>query len=437
MRSKVLRFITENSLISRGDSIIVALSGGADSVSLFHFLISIRDELDLKIYAFHLNHMIRGESAERDMHFAEKLCERYDVDITIERSNIPEISKRDRISEETAGRTERYRYFRELSYKYGAKVATAHTMSDNAETVLFNLSRGSSLKGASGIPLKRDFLIRPLLCVNREEIERYCAENGLDYVTDETNFEDEYSRNRIRHKAIPVFRDLNPDFENSISRFSQRCAKIQEYMEKEAEKAASLCKKGYGYDSSALLLLDEVILEETLAHILRENGVGFENVHIKLILNALKEQTDVILSGNITASCKQGLFRIFKAENNSDFEVFLYAFDGVRLLERADIDRMSKKERNDLIDCAKITDSTVIRHRREGDVFRLPRRNITKSLKKLFNEEKIPAELRDRLLIVSDGSNILWCEGIGASEFGKTDINTKSAVMIAEGVQKW
>ena len=201
MKDKVVRALQQYSMLNQGDSVIVALSGGADSVALLNVICSFKEKYNLKIYAAHLNHGIRGEEAERDENFCKILCDKLNIELFTKRINIRQLAKVQKISEELCGRNERYSFFENLSRRLNAKIATAHTASDNAETVLFNLARGSSLGGISGILPVRDNIIRPLIYVTRAEVEQYCKENNLDYVTDSTNLTDDYTRNHIRHNG--------------------------------------------------------------------------------------------------------------------------------------------------------------------------------------------------------------------------------------------
>ena len=202
--------IEKYKFLSGGDSVIIALSGGADSVTLLSVLNSLKEKYNLKLYAAHLNHGIRGEEADNDEKFCKILCENYNVQLFVKHIDVPKLCAEQKISAELCGRNERYKFFDELSAKLNAKVATAHTASDNAETLLFNLCRGSSLAGAAAIPPKRGNIIRPLITLTRNEIESYCAENSLSYVTDSTNMSDSYTRNKIRHKVIPALKEVNP-----------------------------------------------------------------------------------------------------------------------------------------------------------------------------------------------------------------------------------
>ena len=273
MTDKARRDCARLGLLEKGDSVIAALSGGADSVALLHFLISVKEQYDLTIHAAHLNHGIRGEEAQRDESFCKILCEKYNVPFHLRRRDIPALARARGVSEELCGREERYAFFEELAEPLNAKIALAHTASDNAETLLFNLSRGASLGGAAAIPQRRGNIIRPLLSCTRAEIEAYCAANGLEYVTDSSNLSDDYTRNRIRHHVIPVLRELNPELESAMLRFSRDAAEVKAYLTRQAQRALEEARADYGCRADVLLRQDAAVLKTALSLLIRSVAI--------------------------------------------------------------------------------------------------------------------------------------------------------------------
>ena len=213
MKELILKAIEQFSLIRKGDRVTVALSGGADSMSLLYALNSLKNELGISLFAAHLNHMIRGDEALRDEQFVKAECEKLGVKLFCERANIPEIAQKNGESLELCARKVRYTFLERVSN--GGLVATAHTASDNLETMLFNLARGTAIDGLCGIPPKRDIYIRPLIFVTRDDVEKYCKQESVPFVTDSTNLSDDYTRNKIRHKIIPVLKEINQNAETS------------------------------------------------------------------------------------------------------------------------------------------------------------------------------------------------------------------------------
>ncbi|MGN1032413.1 MAG: tRNA lysidine(34) synthetase TilS, partial [Intestinibacter sp.] len=223
MKNKFLKYIEENSLIEKGDGIVVGLSGGPDSVCLLHLLCSIRDEMELKIAAAHINHMIRGVEADGDEEYAKNLCKRLDVKFFVLRKDVERYGREKGMSSETAGRDVRYNFFNkikdDLNYQ---KIATAHNANDQAETILMRIMRGTGLEGLGGIPVKREGkYIRPILFMKRKEVEDYCKNNNLEPRIDGTNLEKLYSRNKIRLDILPYMRDnFNKDVVEAINRMA-------------------------------------------------------------------------------------------------------------------------------------------------------------------------------------------------------------------------
>lgn len=414
MVDRVIHTVEKFGLLDNGDRVIVALSGGADSVSLLHALYSIKEKYNLTLYAAHLNHGLRGEEAERDEKFCKILCKKYKIEFFVRRLDIRALAEKEKISDELCGRNERYRFLEELSEKLNAKIATAHNAGDNAETLIFNLARGCGLSGAAAIPPKRGRIVRPLLECTRAEIEAYCRENKLDFVTDSTNYEDCYSRNRLRHRVIPELLRINPTFETSALRFTQDMAQVRDYIKKCAAEAAEQAKTEEGYRAETLLKNDPAILKNAVIHICKEKGVVPERRHVGLMIQTLENGGAVELSKQYTAVCSQGIFRLAASEIGEDllFEPFSrqsmdFSFNGKRI--HAEINN-SNLENYKLI----------FRTRTGGDLFTFRDRGITKPLRKAMNEAKISAELRDSAVVLASGSTVFFCEGLGYSLLGET-----------------
>ena len=410
--TKAQAAIKKYNLLSENDSVIIALSGGADSVTLLNVLYSLIEKYNITLYAAHLNHGIRGAEADNDEKFCKILCENYNIKLFVKHIDVPKLCAEQKISAELCGRNERYKFFDELSSELNAKVATAHTASDNAETLLFNLCRGSSLAGAAAIPPKRGNIIRPLITVTRDEIESYCAANSLAYVTDSTNMSDSYTRNKIRHNVIPALKEINPQAENAMLAFSRDAAEISEFLEKSAEECLNSSKEKYGFNIQTLLQNDPAVLKAAIAKLCRDNNADAERRHIELIVSMLKSGGAVELKNGKKAVCAQNTLRIItdKTENTH----FSLAFDKNMSFFYLGKNIEAKMDHS-LIKAQKL----VFRTRKSGDFFTFPVRNVKKPLRRALNEQKIPAELRDDLLVLCDGDTVLWCEGLGLSKQGE------------------
>ena len=269
MLNKIKETAERYGMFSDG-KIIAGVSGGADSVALLHALLSVKEEYSLDIAACHINHNLRGEESDSDQRFVEKLCESFGVKLFIFSVKPAEIREKHESLEEAARRA-RYDCFKELCGQENARLATAHTASDNGETVLINLIRGTGTKGLCGIPPVRDYLIRPLIRCTRDEIEEYCTKNGLSYVTDSTNLSDDYTRNKIRHRIIPALTEFNPSFTEGISRMTAAVLEDSDFLLEYSGKIAEEIRVEGKYPCQKLkelhpAILSRIISAELTAH---------------------------------------------------------------------------------------------------------------------------------------------------------------------------
>lgn len=289
MNSKVIETISRYNMLSEGDNVIVGISGGADSVALLHCLNNSKDELGITVYACHINHNLRGEESLRDENFVRDFCEQLNVPLTVFSIDVKNGLEKHESLEERA-RKLRYSCFEKLCEEKNAKLATAHTASDNTETVFLNILRGTGTKGLSGIPPVRENIIRPLLRCTREEIESYCVSNDLRYITDSSNLSDDYTRNRIRHHLVPLLKDFNPSLFTAVSRMTSAVYDDNIYLEKEAGKAKEDAKTENGFLCDKLCELDKAILCRVISSILSENGVEPSSLRINQCLGIILEK---------------------------------------------------------------------------------------------------------------------------------------------------
>lgn len=280
MDNKIRETINRYNMLRKDDAVVVGLSGGADSVALLHILLSIREEYDLTVTACHINHNLRGAESERDEAFVKKLCEKLSVPLEAVSINVRDNSSPHESLEETA-RKLRYKEFERICREKAAKLATAHTASDNAETVLINMLRGTGTKGLSGIPPVRDYIIRPLIRCSREEIEEYCRNSSLSFVTDSSNLTDDYTRNKIRHNIIPLLKEINPSFTEAVARMTAIVGDDTDFLEGCAEERARECLIDGKYDSKALKALPRAIKCRIIASALKEKGVEPSTLRIR------------------------------------------------------------------------------------------------------------------------------------------------------------
>ena len=438
MTNLIKHTIDEYGMLDRGDTVIVALSGGADSVCLLHNLNSIKDELSLKLMACHVNHHLRGEESDRDMKFCCELCRQNDIEIFVKEYDIDALSKEMRLSHEECGRKLRYEYFNSLVEKYNCKIATAHNADDNLETVVYNMTRGASLRGLSGIPRVRASIIRPLINSTRAEIENYCKAYGLVYVTDSTNLTDEYTRNKIRHNVVPVLREINPSVEKTVLNMNSTLTEIAEYLEKSGQLLLKIAKTGEGYLTNKLKDANPVILKEAVAILFKENGFSsYTRKNIEETISIIYYGGKINLNKNLSAVNKQGLFRITETDETEFYSreveqnksvVYknkVISFENVKISGK-----FEKYTSTNYINSDIMTPTLLLRNRLSGDYINLSRRGVTKSLKKLMNEMKIPEEKRDKLLVLADGNCVHWIEGIAVSEEAQVSDKAKECTKI-------
>lgn len=237
LEEKVRKTIREFNLIEKNDSIVVGVSGGPDSMTLLSILLKLKEEFHLKIYVAHVNHMLR-ENAIKDEEYVKEFCKKNNIEIFIKKANISEIAQKEKIGLEEAGRNIRYNFFEEvLKNTKSNKIAIAHNLNDKAETIIMNTLRGSGVSGLKGIEAKRKKYIRPLIEIERHEIEKYCIENKINPRHDESNDDNTYTRNKIRNIVIPYIKnEFNPNIIKTLNRLSEIIKEDDEYVQSETEK---------------------------------------------------------------------------------------------------------------------------------------------------------------------------------------------------------
>lgn len=461
MIKKVIRFVKENNLIKDGDKILVALSGGPDSVCMLHLLYAIKEVFNIEVFAAHVNHMLRGEEADKDEAYAKYICESLNIKFFSRKINIEALSKERGISLEMAGRDGRYEYFDTLKKQIGLdKIAIAHNLNDQAETVLMNLMRGSGIDGLCGIRAKREGgIIRPILCLSREEIENYCEINNLEPRIDKTNLENIYSRNKVRLDIIPYMKEnFNKDIIETINRTSKIVRIDNEYLNKVSMKNY----EKYSYkEYDKLVLNKEAFKLDTaiITRIIKKAFVNFSNKHnnfemkhIYDVLELSKNTTNkkIYLPNNIICENVYGdIVLRFKLENkitrlndNEEIEILKEDLlkDGIRYksynvsfeIVNKMINNMefSKNVLIKYFDYDKIEGKVIIRNRRNGDKIVLQGMKGSKRIKDIFIDSKIPVEERDSIPLVLFDDSISWIVGYRTSEVFKVEESTRKLLKV-------
>lgn len=402
----VKQYIIDKQLVMPGDALIVGFSGGADSTALVHILYRLQNELKFTLTAAHLHHGIRGEEADRDLEFAKQFCGQFNINFKYKKCDIPTIAAKEKISEETAGREERYRFFSELAGKNG-KIATAHNKNDNAETVVHHIIRGSGINGICGIAAKRGNIIRPLINVERREIECYCEENGLEYVTDSTNAEIDYTRNKIRHCVLYEMQKINPQIISAVCRTASLANDDNDYIEIETEKAY---EKYVTYkDGQAVYAINKELHNaiEKRIFIKMAHCVGatpdFEQVNaMETLVRQGKTGKKIDITGG-TAEISYNNLIVHTKNEKCEFDV-LYKNKKIYISE-CGLFAMPEKGGIILPENAEIH----IRNRRNGD--RIKVNGMTKKIKDIFISKKIPQFERDRIPVVTVNGEVVCVYG--------------------------
>ncbi|WP_294499917.1 tRNA lysidine(34) synthetase TilS [uncultured Gemmiger sp.] len=441
---KLLAFCRQHGLFKPGDRVIAACSGGADSMALLLFLIRCRRRLFIRVLATHVDHGIRGEASRRDADFVRQFCRSHGIELFVYDAVREGVQIPDHPSEDWARRL-RYGWFDTLARREEAKIATAHTLSDQAETILFRLARGTGVHGMAGIPARRGVYVRPCLCLTGAETAAYCRALGQSYVQDFTNETDDYARNRIRHHAMPALASANPAAERAIGRFCSQMQELDAWLSAEAAALLQAATLEDGYDIQRLRAADGPVLKAAL-HSLVSPVRDAEEKYVSLLrFLILRGEGALQLTPQVTYQVRDGLLRRVAPPGSlpppappqpalagiyrlpGGFVVQIETQNYEDFLKNAPI---FKKDLNCGADYDKIQKSILLRTRQPGDFFRPAGRHVRKSLKKLFNE--LGTSLADRALmpLLADGSEVLWLYGCGFAEGLAPDASTRRVLAV-------
>ena len=441
-----------------------AVSGGADSMALLLILRQLQPEFGYELSACHVNHGLRGETADRDEAFVRDACARLGVPLRV--FHAAELADEMGLPPEHAGedwaRRLRYACFARLCKEGIDAVATAHTANDQAETLLLRLARGTGLHGAGGIRPRRGCYLRPLLELTRADTEAFCRAAGQPWVTDETNATDAYARNRVRRAALPALQSTNTAAVENLARFCEKAARADAYFYKKANALLSAAAQAGGqpvWRLEPLAAADEPVLESAL-HTLVAPERDAEEKYIRLLCGLVRRGSGAVqLTERVRFCAGNGLFwreeqpraaapetpeaQPFGPEKQAEYlwpgagkvtaKVFPANFE-----EKIQV--VHKKDLKNRADYARITTlytSLVLRSRLPGDRFRPAGRGVSKELRKWMNEAGVPARLRDTLPLLADGSNVLWVCGAGFAEGLAPDAESKWLLQLETDVELW
>ena len=444
---KVVKFILNKKLIDAGDSILVALSGGADSVFLLEFLLRYKKRFNMDIAAFHLNHNLRGKEANIDEQFCKNFTAQKRIPFFSTSKNVKLYAKRNRMSLEEAGRELRYGELLKIAKTHNyTKIATAHNADDNAETVLLNLIKGTGIKGLSGIPERRGKIIRPILVLSKKEILDYLHNKKINYRTDSSNFENDYQRNFLRNEIIPLIKNkLNPQFDSAVFRTSEI---IRGYTSLIDEQIKNAVKKTITYKQQQLIInlkhLEETdvrlygdVLRKTVRKYFNEE---LESKNISDLLKLIKAQTgrEIKFPNRIVAVKERDSIIIYlkkrEMKNVKQVEIKIgeeKQFEGKSV-------SISVSNRNKLsfyntinkeyISADKIKSNFVVRRWKDGDRFYPLGMKNSKKLSDFLTEQKIRSSEKKEQLVLTNSGMIVWVVGIRIDERYKISANTKKVL---------
>lgn len=468
---KVIGQIRRYGMFEGAAHCVCGVSGGADSVSLLTVLARHRRELRLDIHVVHINHMIRGKDADDDQRYVESLCDSYGVECNSYRIDVCSIADSEGITVEEAGRNVRYDAFEKVRQRYaseGCVIAVAHNWNDVAETVMFNMARGTGMAGVKGIPARRGNIVRPLLGCDRSEIEAYLNRMGLKYCTDITNNEDEYTRNKIRHRILPVLCEVNPQAVEHICAMAQMAAEYEELashmvrsflMSQGIDADPGACvwhgksekRMRYVVDIDALRCQERLIQELTIRQLIGMAGGGLKDVgrsHVREVMKLYSSGTGagIDLPGNGRARVEYGKL-VFDSyggtENDKDSQLadggqsqHIDMINGgvyetvsgtveVKIYERPDALDLSKKECTKYVDYDRISKCLQLRTYRKGDYIVVNSDGSRKKINRLFTDSKIPVDKRGQIPLIISGDEVVWAVGIRIGENYKITDSTR------------
>ncbi len=490
MIRKIESYIRKYHMIEAGDHVIAGVSGGADSICMLRVLLALREPFGHTVSVVHVEHGIRGEDSLKDAEFVRNFCRDHGIGCLVCHVKVPQYADAHGMSEEEAGRHLRYAAFEEEKKKYpnrSVKIAVAHNMGDHAETMLFHLVRGTGISGLLGIAPVRGDLIRPLLEVGRNEIEKYLTQMGQDYCIDVTNESDLYSRNQIRHNVLPSLRQVNEKADEHMYLAAEQLREIDDYIRRQAAaledkacvmeewhrtgkinaKPENMEEKAYvlerqsasgtiskmpenaeGEASNAQIVsvtikkeifesAEPVLQKEMLHHLLSRLACSSRDIsreHVSLVRQLFAKQNGRQVQlpyGLIAVRTYEGVKICHDQEEQSgksreswDRIKDQFSF---RLLEKFSIDitKISKKKYTKCFDYDKIKVGFCVRSRQPGDYLVVNASGDRQKLKKYLVNEKIPVKEREQLMLLADGAHIMWVVGHRISSYYKVDEHTK------------
>ena len=431
---KINRAIDENDMLPLiKNGVAIGLSGGADSVLLLFFFAKIQKEHDFKLKALHVNHMIRENTADRDEEFSREISEALGVDFESLKADVPSYVEKNKLGTEEAARKIRYDFFDSIIAKSEdiSTIATAHNSTDNLETFIFNFMRGTGIRGLSGITPVRDNVIRPLIYVSKEDVLKLLEEAEIPFVTDETNFSVEYTRNYIRHEILPKFKRLSPHPEEMSNKAISNLRADSEYLDYLAEDFYEQNKIGGKISVSKLKNINIALLVRVFKLLCRDfKAPMLEKVHVDKIRELLNKGGDfeVDIPGGVSFVSKENFCYISEkraVDKQIEFEYTLK--EGLNEIPELNIAVAVTTQKDEdfssnvykiamqvKLSSAIIVGDLSVRNKKDGDSYYYG--GMTRKVKKLFCDKKIPVSVREKTPIITDEKGIVWVAGFGVRD---------------------
>ncbi len=440
IEQKIIKFIKEYNLIEPGDRIVVALSGGADSVFLLNFLFKYKSKYKIKLAAFHLNHLLRKDS-ELDQKFSGNICSQLQVPFFTEKKNVNLFAKKNKISVEEAGRILRYKLLKEISVKNSFnKIATAHNLDDNAETVLLNLIKGKGLRAVSGIPIKNENIIRPILCISKSEIEKYLELNKIEYVRDLSNLSDEFERNYLRLKIVPeLTKSINKNLSSTIFQTSRI---LQDYLDFFESIIEERYNKIVTYKDDDILLNVNLFNKEKIilrSEIIRK--ILWQELNIEPTFKKINEVISLInsqrgkrlkLSADYEIIKESDFLRFLKTKKPKPVNVKIKIghYQKIQnlkiLIKKTQGISFAENSKFEIIDADKIVGELKIRNWKDGDKFIPLGMRGSKKISDFLTDLKISSTIRKDILVLTDDEKIVSILGWRIDDRVKITENSKN-----------
>lgn len=482
MLEKVRRYVECHHMLEMGDRVVAGISGGADSVCLFLLLLEMKEEYGLSLFVVHVHHGIRKEAADGDAEYVQSLCREYDIPFYLFKEDIPKLARAYGMGEEETGRQYRYHCFNQVMAQVGAdKIATAHHMGDQAETVLFHLIRGTNLSGMTGIAPVNGKMIRPLLSCQKKELVNWLVSQNAVWREDATNTDNHYARNKLRNQVIPTLEEINEQAVTHIAELAGCLTEYEKFFQKAVhqyiEQHVTFKKVPSEYDkkeirdcetSGRVLREQERVLSESVIYEMivfvcgKKKDISRE--HIKAVYGLLYKQSGkkIVLPYQTEAEVSYEKLIIRKNFERKDVSVWNQTISVKELMEKERAAHISlpdggnltvqvlsitdmKKEKRDkrlknilnskndytkLFDCDTIKDTLYVRMPEQEDYFIMNEKGNRKKLSRYFIDNKIPQQARKHKIVIADGHEILWIIGGRRCETYKINNNTKHVLLL-------